>query len=277
LLVARNAVHHMSHLRCDVGHTATHWQRSVHPAMLQDKIHVLHEGVRTDLLKPDHTTALTLTHPKATFTRDTELVTYLARNLEPIRGFHIMMRAIPEIQAARPNAQIAIVGSDLVSYGGKLAGGETYRARMTAEMGDRIDWSRVHFLGSLPYPDYVTLLKLSRVHVYLTVPFVPSWSALEAMALEKVIVASDVPPVREITGDGRAAILTDFFDIKGLSARVIDVLARPDHYRPLGAAARRHVVDSYDFTAKAYPAFIRFLNQALPNGKQIEADALTFP
>ncbi len=270
LLVARNAVHHLSHLRCDIGHTATRWQKSVHPNLMQDKIHVLHEGVRTDLLLPDHTSHLMLKLANVTFTRQTELVTYLARNLEPVRGFHVMMRAIPEVQKARPNAHVAIVGSDLVSYGAHLGGGETYRGRLTAEMKDQIDWSRVHFLGSLPYLDYVALLKLSRVHVYLTVPFVPSWSALEAMALEKVIIASDVPPVREITGDGEAAILNEFFDIKGLAAKVIDVLERPAHYQPLALSARRHVVREYDFLTKRYPAFLGFLNRVLPKGKKLE-------
>ncbi len=269
LLVARNAVHHLSHLRCDIGHTATHWQRSVHPPLMQDKIHVLHEGVRTDLLVPDHSSPLTFTHPRATFTRDTELVTYLARNLEPIRGFHIMMRAIPEIQKSRPKAHVAIVGTDQVSYGGRLAGGETYRQRMTAELKDKIDWSRVHFLGALPYADYVTLMKLSRAHVYLTVPFVPSWSALEAMALEKVIIASDVLPVREITGNGQAALLNDFFDIAGLSGKVIDVLERPAHYAPLAKAARAHVVAEYDFASRRYPEFVAFLDRTLPRGKAL--------
>jgi glycosyltransferase involved in cell wall biosynthesis len=271
LLIARNAVHHLNHLKCDIGHTATHWQRSVHPKLLQDKIHVLHEGIRTDLLIPDHTTPLTFTHPGATFTRDTELVTYLARNLEPVRGFHIMMRALPEIQKARPNAHIAVVGADQVSYGGKLAGGKTYRQHMTDELKDKVDWSRVHFLGNLSYRDYVTLMLLSRVHVYLTVPFVPSWSALEAMAMGKVIIASDVPPVREITADGRAAILNDFFDIPGLAAKVIDVLERPGHYADQGRVARDHVVKEYDFASRRFPEFLAFLSRALPKGMAITA------
>ena len=221
LLHARNAVHHLSYLRCDTGHCATPFQKSAFPDMLKDKIEVVHEGIRTDRLQPDHTSPIEVARADPPFRRSDEIVLYIARNLEPTRGFHIFMRAIPAIQKARPNARIAIVGGDEVSYGASLGGSETFRGKMLEEMKGRIDLSRVHFLGQIPYGDLVDLMRIARCHVYLTAPFVPSWSAMESMALERTLVASDVAPVREFIEHGKTGFLVDFFDVRrpGASGR----------------------------------------------------------
>ncbi len=127
-----------------------------------------------------------------------EIVTYVARNLEPYRGFHIFMRALPQLLKRRPQAMVLIVGGDQVSYGSKPADGRTWRKAMSDEIGKHVDKSRVHFLGRLPYADYLRLLQVSTVHAYLPYPFVLSWSLLEAMSAGCMVVGSRTAPVEEV-------------------------------------------------------------------------------
>jgi glycosyltransferase involved in cell wall biosynthesis len=173
------------------------------------------------------------------------VVTYVARNLEPYRGFHVFMRALPEILARRRDAQVVIVGGDAVSYGKPPPGGGTWRARMLAELGDRIDPSRVHFTGKLPYERYVQLLQVSAAHVYLTYPFVLSWSMLEAMAAGCLLVGSATGPVTEVVADGRNGLLVDFFDRGGIADAVTWALDHPAEAAALRAAARATAVERY--------------------------------
>ncbi|MCW5733178.1 MAG: glycosyltransferase [Enhydrobacter sp.] len=263
-LFANNAINHLSFERCDYGITATEWQKSTHPASMRDKLAVIHEGIRTDRLIPDHDSEFVVEFPAAKFARGEEIVTYVARNLEPARGFHTMMRSLPRLQALRPQARVAIVGGDEVSYGFKLAAGETFRGWLTRELGDSVDWSRVHFLGQIPYEKLIALLKLARCHVYLTAPFVPSWSFLESMALEKTIVASDVGPIREIMSDGETGLLVDFFQPTQLAERIADVLAHETNYRMIGNAARKRILSDYDFKAVTFPRLKALVNNWLP-------------
>src|SRR3954468_9466779 len=150
----------------DAGMVPTRWQQRQSPAPYASRLNVIHDGIDTDVVTPG--------------TPEEELVTYVARNLEPYRGFHIFMRAIPEIQKRRPKARIVIIGGDQVSYSPRLPAGETYRARLLRELAGKIDVQRIEFRGRVPYADYVRLLQRSSVHVYLTYPFVLSWSLLEA-------------------------------------------------------------------------------------------------
>ena len=263
-LVTRNANNLLNLVGCDAGFTASEWQRWTHPEMFRPKIEVLHEGIRTDRLIPDHDTPFNLGIGELRLTRDDEIVTYIARNLEPARGFHTMLRALPKLQRLRPNARVIIIGGDSVSYGARLGGGKTSRQLFTEELGDRVDWSRVHFVGNLPYEGLMTLLKFSRCHVYLTVPFVVSWSFLEAMALEKTVVASDVAPVRQFAENGKTALLVDFFDTNALALKIADVLRHPDNFREIGRAARQDMIARFDFQTKCYPEFLRFLDRLVP-------------
>lgn len=267
---ARNAPNYLSLMSVDDGYSASTWQKHTYPEIFHPKIRVFHEGIRTDRLNPDHDGAEPVTINDTTFARSDEIVTYIARNLEPSRGFHIMMRALPALQKARPNAHVAIIGGDGISYGGRLPGGQTFRGRLSEEMKDKVDWNRVHFLGQIPYDQLTRLLQLSNCHVYLTAPFVVSWSLLESMALEKTIVASNVEPVRNYIENGKTGFLVDFFSPEGLAARIADVLAHPDNYREVGRAARRNVVANYDFHTVCYPAFIEMLNANLTGAKRIE-------
>ncbi|MFN3294931.1 MAG: glycosyltransferase, partial [Gemmobacter sp.] len=183
------------------------------------------------------------------------------RNLEPYRGFHVFMRALPEILKRRPRARVLIVGGNDVSYGARpdparYGGMRTWREIFTAEVRPLIadaDWQRVHFLGHIAYAHFVALLQLSTVHVYLTYPFVLSWSLLEAMSAGCAIVASDTPPVREAIQHGETGRLVNFFDVSGLANEVCALLADRAARERLGAKARAHAQRHYDLASVCLP------------------------
>ena len=268
LLAARNAVPNSAIQAVDRGISPTLWQRDTFPASFHDRLSVCHDGIRTDRLGPDPGVELNLGRA-GRLTRDDEVVTYVARNMERTRGFHVLMRALPAIQAARPAARILIVGGSDVSYGRASATDGGFRAELEAEVGDRIDWDRVHFLGRVPYASFQKIVQIGRCHIYLTMPFVLSWSLLEAMAIEATIVASDVAPVREVMTDGETGRLVPFHDPAALAATVADVLARPEAHAALGPAARAHVVAEYDFLTACLPRQIAEINALVPPERRL--------
>ena len=268
LLAARNAVPNSAIQAVDRGISPTLWQRDTFPASFHDRLSVCHDGIRTDRLGPDPGVELNLGRA-GRLTRDDEVVTYVARNMERTRGFHVLMRALPAIQAARPAARILIVGGSDVSYGRASATDGGFRAELEAEVGDRIDWDRVHFLGRVPYASFQKIVQIGRCHIYLTMPFVLSWSLLEAMAMEATIVASDVAPVREVMTDGETGRLVPFHDPAALAATVADVLARPEAHAALGPAARAHVVAEYDFLTACLPRQIAEINALVPPERRL--------
>ena len=241
---ARNAHLLLSLEACDRGWSPTEWQRYRHPAALLQKIAVVHDGIDTRAVLP---------HPDTTFelpdgsrlTRADEVATYAARNLEPYRGFPLFMRALPELLRRRPAAHVVIAGGDETSYGPPPAADVTWREAMLQEVGP-LDPARVHFVGRLLYSHYLRLLQISSAHIYLTVPFVLSWSCLEAMATGAVIVGSRTPPVEEVIEDGRNGFLVDFFDPQGLAARVADALDARSELGGIRECARETVVARYD-------------------------------
>ena len=271
IMSARNAANHLSHAACDLGQTATQWQKDGYPQSFHQKIEVMHEGVRTDICRPNPAARVRLGRLDAPVTREDEVFTYMARNMEPVRGFHTFMRALPKILDARPKARALIIGGKDVSYGRRLAEGHSYRGMLEQEVGERIDWSRVHFLGRVPYEIFVAVMQITRCHIYLTVPFVPSWSLLEAMSVGAPVVASDVAPVCEVTANGEAALLTDFLDPDGLADKVGDVLSDPARYEAMGRAARRHMAERYDFNTVIAPRNVDLINQLLPRRLRLAA------
>lgn len=250
----KNSTQLHSLIGCDVGISPTRWQQSRYPAELQHKIEVIHEGIDTQVVKPDPAAWVDINGQR--FQPGDEVVTYLARNLEPYRGFHTFMRSLPRLQALRPDARIVIVGGDGVSYGERLPEGQTYRKRYCAEVQDKVDWSRVFFVGTLSYADYLKILQISAAHIYLTYPFVLSWSMLEAMAAGCLLVASDTAPVTEVIEDGINGLLVDFFDHERLADRVAEVLADPARYQALRNTARTTIVERYDLKSVCLPQIL---------------------
>lgn len=243
----------------DWGQTPTRWQCEVHPPAYRSRLSVIHDGIDTDAVHPDPNATLTLPSG-ATLRHGDEVITYATRNLEPYRGFHVFMRALPEVLRRRPRAQVLIAGADEVSYGHPLPPNETYRAKLLNEVGPRLDMARVHFLGRLPYERYLRVLQVSAVHVYLTYPFVLSWSMLEAMAAGCAVVGSATPPVAEVIEDGRNGLLVDFFDQRGLADRIDAVLDHADGMATLRAAARQTIVERYDLKRVCLPRYLELIH-----------------
>ncbi|MBT9266197.1 glycosyltransferase family 4 protein [Pseudomonas sp. MG-9] len=239
-----NSMHLLNLEQCDIGIAPTEWQRGLFPKIYQSKIRVIHEGV----IQTSHAGKIAaVTLPSGCVIKACQpIVTYVARNLEPYRGFHTFMRSVPHIQAEYPAAQIVIVGGDEVSYGRMPVGYKSWRERMLSEVS--CDVSNVHFTGKLPYREYRAVLQLSKVHVYLTYPFVLSWSLLEAMSSGCVVVASDTAPVKEVVVHGCNGVLVDFFQIESIAASVCRVLNYPSDFECIRKAARL-TANSFDVSA----------------------------
>lgn len=246
---------------CDAGLCPTEFQKAAHPRAFHDKIRVIHDGIDTDTLKPNPDVSITLHEPGVTLTCQNEVITFVNRNLEPYRGWHVFARALPELLARRPKAHVLIVGGDQVSYGSKPRDGISYKQRYLAEIVDRIDLQRVHFLGNIPYQTFVALLQLSSVHVYLTYPFVLSWSMLEAMSCGCLVVGSRTPPVEEVIKDGTNGLLVDFFSPTEIVQAVDAVLSDPDRMQDLRMKARQTIVNCYDLKRICLPQHIRFVKE----------------
>jgi glycosyltransferase involved in cell wall biosynthesis len=254
---------------CDRGTSPTKWQKSTFPHRLHDQIDVVHDGVDTDMAKPDPEARFRMPSGQ-TLTAADEVVTFVARNLEPLRGYHVFMRALPRILEQRPRAQVVIVGADGTSYGMPPPRGTTWKTKYFQEVAGRIDAGRVHFVGRLPYNAYLTVLQISSAHVYLTYPFVLSWSLLEALSTGCAVIASDTAPVREAI-DGENGSLVPFFDVATLADRVIEVLAHPRQARAMREKARQSVIDTYDAERICVPkvmALIRGTDDAVPRETQ---------
>jgi len=264
-LRTRNAVNLLGLDAADWGQTPTDWQRDQYPRHCWGRISVIHEGVDTDVVRPERTARVWL-EGGLSLSRDDEVITYCARGLEPYRGFHIFMRALPQILRRRPNAHVLVVGGDGVSYGRKPAGVETWREQLLGELGERVDLRRVHFLGHLPYQQYLAILQVSTAHVYLTYPFVLSWSLLEAMSAECLVIGSRTPPVEEVITDSENGYLVDFFDIDGIADKVASACAQRNRHDSLRRAARATVVMRYDLETVCLPAHLTLLRSLCRTG-----------
>jgi glycosyltransferase involved in cell wall biosynthesis len=258
----------------DLGQCPTEWQKSVYPRRYHPILNVIHEGIDTTVVKPDPNARLVLADSKVELNAGEEIVTYVARNLEPYRGFPSFMRSLTQILAARPHARVLIVGGDDVSYGARLPPGQTFRQQMLTELGGALDLSRVHFLGKIPYPAFIKVLQVSRVHVYLTYPFVLSWSMLEAMAAGCLIVGSRTQPVEEVIHHGGNGLLVNFFSPDEIAERVIEALEDSRSFVSLRQNARQTIVDRYDLRTLCLPAHLRLLNMLVPRQERASVTPL---
>jgi glycosyltransferase involved in cell wall biosynthesis len=262
-LRARNATNLLAFEAADWGHCATEWQRSLYPPEMRPRISTLHEGVDTDIARPLRTASFKIPGMRRALTRRDLVVTYVARNLEPYRGFHIFMRALPQLLRRCPRARVVIVGGDGVSYGAPPPPRSTFREMMLQELGAKLDLERVHFLGMIDYHEYLTLLQVSSVHVYLTYPFVLSWSFIEAMASGCLIVGSATPPVLEVLRDGENGLAVDFFSPRMLANRIEAALENPARMKPLREAARATAVEKFDLQRVLLPRWLALFDDLI--------------
>lgn len=271
-----NAIALMSLDQCDAAISPTEWQRHQFPLEYQHKIQVAHEGVDLEHLVPDPAASIAVQLPAEahrppqikTLRAGDPIVTFVARNLEPYRGFHIFMRALPEVLRQHPGAHILIIGGENKGYGILPTDAATWRERMERELSTPgaanllpEDWQRrVHFLGSVPYEAYKKVLQVSAVHVYLTYPFVLSWSLVESMAMGCRIIASDTAPLREVIRDGENGELVDFFDSSALAQKIVSALYDPSKGQALRSAAQ---LDAGRYSIDAgVQAYLRLLGLA---------------
>ena len=239
----------------------TRWQASTFPEDVRHRITVVHDGIDTDRVRPADAAMVEIPGTGLRFRKGDELLTFINRNLEPHRGCHIFLRALPAVLEARPNAQVVIVGGNGRSYSPSPGPDKSWKQIFLDEVGNRLDMSRVHFVGQIPYATFVDLMRATRVHAYLTYPFVLSWSMLEAMSAGALVIGSATPPVEEVIEDGINGRLVDFFDVPGWSAALIEALAEPERFDHLRQAARRTVVERYDLRSICLPRLIEFVEQ----------------
>ena len=255
----------------DAGISPTHWQASTFPEPFKQKITVVHDGIDTQAVAPNSAVRLTLKITEGqdlVLTRQDEVITFVNRNLEPYRGYHTFMRALPQLLSERPNARVMVVGADDVSYGARpnprKYGAAKWKDIFVNEVRGQIsdaDWQRVHFLGHVPYQSFIPLLQLSTVHVYLTYPFVLSWSLLEAMSAGCAILASDTQPLREAIVHNETGKLVNFFDPKALAQGVCELIMNPEERKRLGTNARAFAQANYDLQSVCLPKQLAWVNQ----------------
>lgn len=229
---------------CDVGVCPTQWQKSQFPKEFHSKLNVLPDGVNTEICKPDKNAKLLIKEKNLELTAKDEVVTYATRGMEPYRGFPQFMESIEKLQKRRPNTHFVIAGNDAVYYGQPLEKG-TFKELMLEKLD--LDMSKVHFVGSLPFQDYVSLLQISSAHVYLSYPFVASWSLLDAMAVGCCIVGSNNQPITEFITNNYNGLLVDFYDIEGLANKIEYALDNQNKVQPIRDNAIKTVLDKYDF------------------------------
>ncbi|NRR31963.1 glycosyltransferase [Oxalobacteraceae bacterium] len=255
---------------CDGALSPTTFQRDRHPEWFRERISVIHDGIDTERFKPDPKASVQLQAAGVTLRPGDEVITFVARQLEPYRGYHIFMRALPELLRLRPQARVVIVGGDGVSYGANPPEGKTWKGIFRDEVAAGLDMRRIHFVGKVPHALLTQLMQVSAVYTYLTYPFVLSWSLMEAMSTGCLIVASDTAPVREVIEHGRNGLLVDFFDPAALARTVADTLERRATLQHLRDAARQTVIERYDLNSLCMPALLRFAQAETQPGQSVK-------
>ena len=239
----------------------TRWQAANIPPMFRSQLSIIHDGINTDVVRPDPGASIVLGRGMVEVKPGDEVITFVNRNLEPYRGYHVFMRSLPEILRRRPRARVVLVGGSGVSYGAPAPGGRSYREIYFDQVKTELDMSRVHFVGNVPYQVYLRLLQVSAAHVYLTYPFVLSWSLMEAMSAGCSIVGSATPPVEEVIRNGETGVLVDFFSPAQIADAVVDMLASPRAYRSMRAAARASMVGDYDLKRVCLPRHLELIDR----------------
>jgi glycosyltransferase involved in cell wall biosynthesis len=240
---ARNATLLLDLENCDLGYSPTRWQRDRLPGIFHDKVRVVFDGIDTNLWRPQP--GLPRRVGDRTFPGDVKIVTYVARGMESMRGFDLFMRVANVLCRRRRDVVFVVVGQDRVCYGGdqEVTGQKTFKEWVLGR--EQYDLSRFVFTGLLPTAELAKLFALTDLHLYWTVPFVLSWSLMDALACGATVLASDTAPVREMIEPGRNGLLADFFDVDGWAAAAGRVLDAPQDFRHLGAAGAAMIRERY--------------------------------
>jgi len=262
----KNINSEMSFKIADAAISPTVFQANSFPRDIREKITVCHDGVNTDLIKPQEDGLEITLGNKIRLRKSDEIITFVNRNLEPYRGFHVFMRALPELLRRRPNARVLIIGGSGVSYGARSADGRSWKEIYVSEVKPRMpaqDWERVHFLGNVDYKAFLGVIAVSTVHVYLTYPFVLSWSLLESLAMTCAVVASDTEPVQEVVTHGENGLLVNFFDQAQLVESIIALLKDKALRNRLGRTGRERIIEEYDLNRVCIPKQLKWIDGIL--------------
>ncbi|MBC8718528.1 glycosyltransferase family 4 protein [Ochrobactrum sp. Marseille-Q0166] len=247
----------------DGGFSPTHWQKGLYPASVQKRIAVVHEGVDTKLFYPDRHASIELPSGRVLKAGESQVITFVARDLEPYRGFPQALEAAKKIIRQNNDAIFVFVGGDGVSYGTPPPGGGSWREYLLRDI--ELPPDRIIFPGTISHAQLRKLYQISSAHIYLTYPFVLSWSVIEAMACGALIIGSDTPPVREVIRAGKNGLLVSFYDTDALAETILNVLRDPDACLPMRAAARRTIEKRFRLSECLRQQ--KTLIEALLNGK----------
>ncbi|MEM6847858.1 MAG: glycosyltransferase [Pseudomonadota bacterium] len=231
----------MDYAAMDFGTSPTRWQWGQFPQHMRGPINVLHEGVDCTYFTPGEDS---VSVGERTFTADDEVITYVARGMEPYRGFPQFMEMVSKIQTLRPNLHVLIAGDDRVAYGRKRDDGKTYKEHALETLD--LDLSRVHFLGLVPLSTLRAMFRITRAHIYLSAPFVLSWSMLEAMATGALVIGSRTAPVEEVIFHGENGLLINFFNVDEQVDTLLSILHKDVESESLKQASRETILQRYD-------------------------------
>ena len=262
---SRNLVNWQTFHAIDWNLMPTAWQASTHPKSFLERSTVIFDGVDTINLKPNPEAVFEIGSHK--FTAKDEIITFINRNFEPYRGFHVFYRALPEILKRRPNAHVLMIGGGGVSYGAGPKGGGTWREKLEAEVGSQVPQDRVHWSGRIEYDKLISALQISKAHVYLTYPFVQSWSMVEAMGLGALVIGSKTSPVQEFIEHGKTGLLFDFFNKQQLTDQVCEVLEHPKKYEQIRLNARAFISQNYDIKTICLPKQAELIESVFKTGE----------
>src|SRR3954470_5011111 len=268
----RNAMILLDLQNCQIGYTPTNFQKSKFPAQYSNKVQVIFDGVDRSVyqgygetFRPPPEMRGPRNIAGVDVPPDTRVVTYVSRGFESMRGFDIFMRAAKLIEKQYPNVVFIIVGTDRIAYGGdeSYTGGKSFKEWVLAQ--DEYDLTKFKFVGRINPIDLGRVLSAGDLHIYLTVPFVLSWSMMDAMSCGAVVLGSATSPVKEMIRDGENGLLADFFSPEEIASKAVRVLQNPDEYRPLGRAAEKMIQEQYSLEA------------VLPQMLQMYEDARNMP
>ncbi len=231
---------------CDAGYAPTDFQRSRLPSEYSTKVQTIFDGIDTDFWAPNPTRPRpTMTFGDVKIPPHHRLLTYVSRGFESMRGFDIFLQVADAVCRQRSDVSVVIVGEDRVAYGGdnRFTNGLTFKEWTIQQHQPNLD--RIHFVGRLPPSQLTQLLALSDLHLYLTVPFVLSWSLMNALSCGCTVLASDTAPVREVIREGENGFLCDFFNVQGFTEQALAILEKPEAHRELGESARQRMLREY--------------------------------